>query len=68
MKRFKKKTLKTMQFRLLMIPLLISLVLVLLGEIALSPAMMMAATASFVLTTLASSATVVASKITQHLP
>jgi len=57
-----------MQFRLLMIPLLISLVLVLLGEIALSPAMMMAATASFVLTTLASSATVVASKITQHLP
>ena len=67
-KRFKKKTLKTMQFKLLKIPWLISLALVLLGEIALSPAIMMAATASSVLTTLASSATVVASKITQRLP
>ena len=60
-KRFKKKTLKTMQFKLLTIPLLISLALVLLGEIAPSPAIMMVATASFVLTTLASSATIVAS-------
>lgn len=67
-KRLKKKTLKTMRFKLLAIPWLISLVLVLLGEIALSPAIMMAATASFVLTTLASSATIVASKITQRLP
>jgi hypothetical protein len=67
-KRFKKKTLKTKQFQLLVILWLISVALMLLGEITFSSTLMMAATVSFVLVTLASSVTVVASKITQRFP
>ena len=62
-KRLSKRTLRVMQLKLLAIPWLTSLALILLGEIAFSPAIMMAATASLVLTTLASSAILTTSKI-----
>ena len=65
-KRLKKKMLKTVQLKLLSISWLISVALMLLGEITLSPAIMMTATASFVLTTLVSLATVIANKIMQR--
>jgi len=67
-KRFKKKTLKTMQLRLLTISWLISLALIILGEVTALPAVMMTATALFVLITLGSSATIVANKIAERFP
>jgi len=67
-KRSKKKTLKTKQLKLLAVPWLISVTLIIIGEITLSPAIMMTATASFVLITLVSSAIVVANKIVQRFP
>ena len=67
-KRYKKKTVKIGRLKLLVVPWLISVVLLFLGEITFSSVVMMAATASFVLTTLVSSAILTASKITQRFP
>jgi len=67
-KLFEKKALKSKHLKLLVIPWLTSVALMLLGGITLSPAVMMFATSSFVLVTLISSATVVASRITQRFP
>ena len=60
--RLRKKTLRVRQLKPMAIPLLISAALMLLGEITASPMIMMVATAAFVLTTLGSSATIIAAR------
>jgi len=67
-KRPKKKTLNAKQLKLLATSWLVSVALMLLGEVTFQPEIMMAATASFVLTTLGTSATITASKIAEHFP
>ena len=67
-KRLKKKTLKNGQLKLLAMLWLVSVLLMFLGEVIPSPAIMMAATASFVLIALGLSATITASKIARLFP
>lgn len=66
-KRLRKSILMAGRLRIHAIPWLTSVILVLLGEIYALPAIMRLSTTLFVLTTLASSATIVATKVVQHL-